>query len=1222
MDFDQKIMELVLDGVQVPCRATHAVNGSNLWGRKTASEKAKKDLTLLRDANVKVGSFRADDDCEVTIRRIDFDEKCKSLLAQCMKCVQGVLEGTGTRISDVKEVVLVGKSTRIPSVVKMLGNYFGGQPKPHFYQEEAVVHGAPLFAGYRQQIEEIHPLSVAYYDSGDGCHCVYRQCKRPARFNLPSRDSSWRDPRDGHLCLHLFELAKGHEGYIAAGKIVLQAEQEGGVLPKLRMDRCGILSLDQGQASADAVLDKPWQPCPEVVDWWKQVAEKLTVYEPRTQWKKYIEEVEKREASCPRWLWSVISEWKRDTEPWPKKGAATGRVRIKDFPAWFDDFRRACEYAFGELWARSLSGRRISGRTGTQICVTWSWPCCSSIFERQRNVSIKFKESVAAQCFSFNSTPDTVKASGIPYVVLSTSPLRPSDDGDRLCRAWNKLVGEQVFLAVQAGLQVVLRLGRDDFRDEQKSNLPYKTQDENDHCEAQLRDTVDSIAPGNWRNVIIAYLAPPHLCWAQLLPGNEAAIPEERNGTLPQKNQVVATVGHIRKVIGNLVSDEAAKTVRILIGGCAALEMWNAIIKHDEVDGLLFEGGFRDPRLVEKLCQPTQPSRERKGKALLCRAADGDATLDESDMRWLHNISRDLMAGEEVDWITVKNVRGENSGVCQEEGSGSVAMVWKEGAVVRYDDQKGKGSFPRKVKICPKIVDSQRGAELAEAIEKQLSRWREKLTHLETEEIVVEYTPVPSVDKVDDLAVAMETAHAFIRRWIMSNISPYVAQAVRIVCSLDGLAPETHREITRQPNVDGLSLRLDKVGNAAHSAGNASSKESQPAEKLTVRSARYQWNTYVDQVEKRESSCPRWLWTIISEWKCDIEGWLDKEGEGGFVGIKEFTFRFAEFQRACEYAFGAFRPRPMSGRKFLVVDCWKSNDVEDCLQSLQASRLPDLCEVVISMTLKDLRTTKERIAKVEGVQLAAPCISLKATPKALTKGGIPYVLLDAGPGITGSGDPEDLCSGWNKLVGEHVSLALQAGLQVILRIGRIDGEDVEDADEAFELEEEKRHCEAQLRDIVSRLGKDFRNIAMAYLPPPHMLTSVNEAAAAEAASSTRCDVVEAVRHIRRVIGDLVNTEVTKATRILIGRCKTEDMWHALLKERHEIDGFLFEAGLRDPLLFDKLLLLGGPSGKIGPKKRGKVLLCDGQKENVTLSECDMVSLSCNQTRSQTHSSCM
>ncbi|GBG90465.1 hypothetical protein CBR_g50811 [Chara braunii] len=363
-----------------------------------------------------------------------------------------------------------------------------------------------------------------------------------------------------------------------------------------------------------------------------------------------------------------------------------------------------------------------------------------------------------------------------------------------------------------------------------------------------------------------------------------------------------------------------------------------------------------------------------------------------------------------------------------------------------------------------------------------------------------------------------------------------------------------------------------------------------------------EWEKYTCQVEKREYSCPGWLWSIILEWKRDIDGWLGKKAAGG---IKEFATRFVEFRRACEYAFGALRARPNSGRKFLVVDCWKSNDIKDCLRSLQASRGPELCDMVISMPLQELRKRKERIAEMEGIGLAALGLSPKATPNALMNGGIPYVLLEAGPAVTGSGDPEDLCSGWNKLVGEQVSLALQAGLQVVLRLGRDDCDDVHFRNEAFKLEDEKLHCGAQLRDIVGRVGKDFRNIAIAYLPPRHMLASAIEAAAAEA----QCDIVQTVRHIRRVIGDLVNDQAADTTRILIGGCKTADTWHALLSRRHEIDGFLLEAGLREPHLFDQLLLLGGPSRRIRQERGGKVLLCGGQQENVTLSEYDMVWLS-------------
>ncbi|GBG90476.1 hypothetical protein CBR_g50822 [Chara braunii] len=1261
MDFDHKMMELILHRVKEQFHLAPEMQASTLKGLKSASEKAKEELTILQDAQVDLEFILSDNELKVTIQGAEFEKKCKSLVDECMDCVRRLLQESKTKSTDVKEAVFVGGSTRIPRIFETFKKSFSLEPKAHPYQDEAFVRGAALFGDWSQLVTETHATTIEYYNRWKKTYFFFQQRKRPGSYVLPDLSNWSRDPQDDQFCLELFESRGVKKEPLPVGKIVVRVGQhnDSPVLPLLTIDRCGILCLDEGQSSLPAVFHKSGQRSADEISGWKQFAEKLRVYErkvaeirsAKNQWSTYIGEVHKRESLCPCWLWSTISAWKHEIERWleMEMEAASGRVEIEQFTTQFDGFRRACQYAFGDTWARSIPGRR-------RFLVIDCWEshyideCLQNLRANARPdlsdvvVCMPLKDlrktkdriiegiKLAATDLSSNhsiATPATVKTSGIHYAVLSASPLSSSDDRAALCSEWRRLGGKKVSLAVQAGLQVVLRLEREDSPDEQSSTVPYDLDEENRRCEAQLKDLVKSIGWGSWcwQNITIAYFPPPNLCWTEGLPGQGASIWHQNEVHQHNDPVVVQTARHIRKVIEDEVNAEAAETTRILIGGGAAMEMWNALFKQEEVDGLLLEGGFRDPRLVGKLCPP---SRERTGKVLLCHAASGPVTLDERNIRLLHGISSDLMDGEEVLWMTVRYATREKSGVHLEEGTGSVEMVWKGGAVVEESKYRPVVNNRRMVTIFP-ILECGDAGRLEDRIERQLSRWAEELKRadLQGREVVVEFRPAPSVAMQDRLPAAIETTHALIRRWILMKISPHVAQAVRIVCSVDGLPPETQRDIMRQPNVDGTTVRLDSAGNAPVSAESVPANEAQLDEMLTVRSARNQWKKYIYEVEKRESSCPRWLWSVISGWKLAMERWLGrKEVEGGCVDKEQFASRFAEFRRACEIAFGALWERSMSGRKFLIVDCWGgSSEISHCLQNLLESGGRDLCDVVISMPLKELRKTKERIARMEGIKLAAPSLSPKATPDALAKNGIPYVVLQAGPAVIGSGDRKHLCSGWNKIVGDQVSLAVQAGLHVVLRLGQDNCYDLEDGHEAFKLEEEKRHCEAQLRDIVSRIGKNFRNIAIAYLPPAHVLlpdatteaatqatTEATTEAATEAATEAgatrlRQYVIETVRHIRHVIKDLMSAEAADAANLLIGRCGKVDTWDTFINPQHEIDGLLLETGLRDPLFFDKLLRKGGPSEKIRLERRGKVLLCAGQEENATLNKYDLIRLS-------------
>ncbi|GBG85860.1 hypothetical protein CBR_g40671 [Chara braunii] len=868
MDFDHKMMEEILAGVKEQFDQTPALNATNLRELKAASEKAKKDLTLLDDAQVDLEFLCGDGDAKLVIRREKFEKNSKCLVEKCMDCVKEVLRVGQTNPSDLNEVVLVGGSTRIPKVVDMLRKTlnFSLGPKSHPFQDEAVVRGAALFAaGFSDKIADIHPVLIGYFDHRLGEYVSSRPSRRPIRYDLPAVINAWsHDVRDRQMKLEIYENTVGGKGCIRTGTIAMAAVGPGDVnrcvLPGITIDGCGILGLDAGGPPGSvsaARLYKDGRRSTDEIHRWKQLAEKLTLCERRiaemssakNRCRKYIAEVEKRKSSCPSWLWSTLSEWKCDIERWlGKEEGQDDEGGIEQFTVIFGDFRRGCRWALGDLWARSISGRRF--------LVVDSWDT-SDVDQSVQNlmtyggrrelcdvvVSMPFKElrkmkeriegiegvEVATHCFSFDANPIAVKESGIPYAVVSAGPVSPSGDGALLCHARNKIVGQQVALAVQAGLRVVLCLGRYDCRGDQASDRSFERKEEQRLCEGQLRDIVPPIGR-DWRNIEIAYMPPHHHLSSSSLPlprEEEAYSAPRSGGALLDVVEVLQTIRHIRGVIRGLVNEEAADTTRVLVGGCCStVGMWDDLIKHDEIQGLVFEGGFRDPLLVDKL---RVPSRERRGKVLLCRGENGHASLDKRNIERLQRVSEEVMGGEEVLWITVRNAMSERLGYLRERQTGSIDFVWKGGALVEDDCQQAINPPRREVTIVP-LCGGWHEEELAQIIENQLSSWSDYLKRADFangEEVVVEYRAAPGVVDVEvprqNLPLAIETAHARIRRWILTKISPYVAQAVRIVCSLDDLTQqtETHREIAKQPNVDGLSLHVEHPGNAPTLGGKA-----------------------------------------------------------------------------------------------------------------------------------------------------------------------------------------------------------------------------------------------------------------------------------------------------------------------------------------------------------------------------------------------------------------
>jgi len=87
-------------------------------------------------------------DFDETLTRAKFEELCSSLFKKTMKPVEQVLEDAGMGKDEIKEIVLVGGSTRIPKVQQLIKDFFDGkEPNRGINPDEAVAYGAAVQGG-------------------------------------------------------------------------------------------------------------------------------------------------------------------------------------------------------------------------------------------------------------------------------------------------------------------------------------------------------------------------------------------------------------------------------------------------------------------------------------------------------------------------------------------------------------------------------------------------------------------------------------------------------------------------------------------------------------------------------------------------------------------------------------------------------------------------------------------------------------------------------------------------------------------------------------------------------------------------------------------------------------------------------------------------------------------------------------------------------------------
>ncbi|GBG85869.1 hypothetical protein CBR_g40680 [Chara braunii] len=636
------------------------------------------------DIEMKAGSF---DHC-ICVKRAEFEYVNEDLFQRCITVVEKALTRAGMNKNQISDVVLAGRSTRIPRVRVLLTEFFDGRaPLQTVNPDEVVAYGVAVQAGLL--------------------------CRKRAAAQA------------GFLC----------RNDLAAPILIIQA---------ITAHSIGV-GGDLGEMS---VIIPKGSPIPTIGSWElamgkdEQTTVRFNLYEGDRHFCVHNKLLGALRLKSPLDL--------SNSEQRVKRGQ-----KIKVF----------LEVDSNGILAAWLEEGALQTRPTRVVSVEKEWP----------GLYNSVQEEEGSDC-----------------------PVCHSDDQALLCSKWNKTIGCQVSLAVQ------------DYRDRQNSwngNLTYVLEEEKRACEGQLKDIVGEIGH-KWRNIAVAYLPPRHLCWAKASPGQDDTI-------MHSENPVVSTVRHVRRVIGNLTSTEAADSTHILIAGSAALEMWNALVKEDEIDGFLFEGGFRDPRLVDKFLKGGASWRIRPGGAakvlLLCGGKNESATFGESQRVWLSTVTEEMMGEQEVIWITTRYVPtlavSSGRGMIMEI-DGSYALLSRDGCIIK--DYRRMGKDTRKVKIVPifKTDKNGQGQELAEA----LSALREKMTgETDTEwaELLLEYRPADGVSSERSLIEDIESAHAHIRRRVLTNFGPEAAQEMRIVCSLeDGLASDTRRRITNLPHVNGVSLRL------------------------------------------------------------------------------------------------------------------------------------------------------------------------------------------------------------------------------------------------------------------------------------------------------------------------------------------------------------------------------------------------------------------------------
>ncbi len=122
-------------------------NSRALRRLRTACERAKRTLSSSAQTSIEIDSLFEGIDFYTSITRARFEELCQDLFRSTMEPVERVLRDAKIDKSSVHEIVLVGGSTRIPKIQKLVSDFFNGkEPNKSINPDEAVAYGAAVQA--------------------------------------------------------------------------------------------------------------------------------------------------------------------------------------------------------------------------------------------------------------------------------------------------------------------------------------------------------------------------------------------------------------------------------------------------------------------------------------------------------------------------------------------------------------------------------------------------------------------------------------------------------------------------------------------------------------------------------------------------------------------------------------------------------------------------------------------------------------------------------------------------------------------------------------------------------------------------------------------------------------------------------------------------------------------------------------------------------------------